>query len=184
MRDYLLDTQIIRYWYDTGCKKHAAVIGNAEALRTLAASAEHKPRLLVSVVTLGEIEFGHRVQVGAHAAEQEAYMRFVSEQLPHRLDLTDGAVTAFGEIRSMLFNEYAPGDLRRSKMRPEQLVDPTTSLNLQIQENDLWLCAQAVGYGMVLVTNDAMKPIIAVAEGMHPPLLVQNWTMSGVVTLQ
>ena len=184
MQDFLLDTQIIRYWYDTGCKEHAAVIGNVEALRKLAASVEHKPRLLVSVITLGEIEFGHRVQVGDHAAENEARMMFVNEQLPDRLDLTADAVTAYGEIRSRLFNEYAPGDLRKPKMRPEQLVDPTISLNLQIQENDLWLCAQAVGHEMWLVTNDAMTPIIAVAKGMRPPLLVQNWTKSGVATLQ
>ena len=64
-------------------------------------------------------------------------------------------------------------------MRPEQLVDPETSLNLQIQENDLWLCAQAVGRGMVLVTNDKMQPIKEVCEGMDPILLIQNWTESG-----
>lgn len=184
MGDYLLDTQMIRYWYDRKCREHAAVIGNVEAVRKLAASVEHKPRLLVSVVTLGEIEFGHRVQAGDYAAENEARMMFVNEQLPDRLELIEEAVRAYGEIRSRLFNKYAPGEMRKPKMRPEQLVDPTTSLNLQIQENDLWLCAQAIGHEIVLVTNDVMKPIIAVAKGMHPPLLVQNWTMSGVVTLQ
>lgn len=181
MRDYLLDTQLIWYWYDRACQQHAAVVGNVEALRTLAASAEHKPRLLVSVVTLGEIEFGHRVQLGDHAAEQEAYMRFVNEQLPDRLELTEDAVRAYGEIRSRLFNKHAPGEMRKPKMRPEQLVDPVNSLNLQIQENDLWLCAQAVGHAMVLVSNDAMKPIIATVKGMQPPLLVQNWTMPDAV---
>ncbi len=184
MRDYLLDTQMIRYWYDRGCQEHAAVIGNLEALQTLATSAEHKPRLLVSVVTLGEMEFGHRVQVGAHAAHNEARMEFVNEQLPDRLELTEDAVWAYGEIRSRLFNKYAPGEMRKPKMRPEQLVDPVNSLNLQIQENDLWLCAQAVGHAMVLVSNDAMNPITKAAEGMSPPLLVQNWTIAGAVTLR
>ena len=184
MRDFLLDTQMIRYWYDTECREHTAVIGNVEALRKLAESVEHKPRLLVSVITLGEIEFGHRVQVGDHGALNEARMMFVNEELPDRLDLTADAVTAYGEIRSRLFNKYAPGDKRKPKMRPEQLVDPINSLGLQIQENDLWLCAQAVGHGMVLVTNDAMRPITQVVEGMDPPLLVQNWTMFGAATLQ
>ncbi len=184
MRDYLLDTQMIRYWYDSGCREHVAVIGNVEALRTLAASAEHKPRLLLSVVTLGEIEFGHRVQVGAHAAHNEARMKFVNEQLPDRLELTDDAVRAYGEIRSRLFNRYAPGEMRKPKMRPEQLADPVNSLHLQIQENDLWLCAQAVGHQMVLVSNDAMDSITKAVEGMSPPLLVQNWTMPDAVTLR
>ncbi len=184
MRDYLLDTQMIRYWYDPDCQEHAAVIGNVEALRTLTASAEHRPRLLVSVVTLGEIEFGHRVQVGDHAAHNEARMKFVNEQLPDRLELTEDAVRAYGEIRSLLFNKYAPGEMRKPKMRPEQLTEPASSLNLQVQENDLWLCAQAVGHQMVLVSNDAMNPITEAAKGMSPPLLVQNWTIAGAVTLR
>jgi predicted nucleic acid-binding protein len=184
VRDYLLDTQMIRYWYDKGCPEHAVVIGNVEALWTLAATAEHKPRLLVSVVTLGEIEFGHRVQLGDHLAEQDSYLRFVNEQLPDRLDLTEDAITAYAEIRSRLFNKYAPGEMRKPKMRPEQLVEPVSSLHLQIQENDLWLCAQAVGHQMVLVSNDAMDPIVRAAQGMSPPLLVQNWTMPDAVTLR
>ena len=176
MRDYLLDTQIIRYWYDIACPEHSAVIGNVQALRAPAALTEHQPRLLLSVITLGEIEFGHRVQLQDHGAVQEAYRRFVNDQLPERLELTADAVAAYGELRGRLFNRYAPGKLRKPKTRVEQLLDPATSRNLQIQENDLWLCAQAIGHQLVLVSNDAMKPIIAVAKGMHPPLLVQNWT--------
>ena len=65
-------------------------------------------------------------------------------------------------------------------MWPEQLTDPVTSLALQIQENDMWLCAQVVGYGMVLVTNDKMTAIRKVSKGMEPALLIQNWTQVGV----
>jgi len=39
-------------------------------------------------------------------------------------------------------------------MRPEQLVDPCSSLQLQIQENDLWIVAQAINWSLVLATND------------------------------
>jgi hypothetical protein len=61
-------------------------------------------------------------------------------------------------------------------MRPEQLINPATAKELQIQENDLWLCAQAVAHGMVLVTNDRMQAIGDVASGMSPGLMTQNWT--------
>lgn len=64
-------------------------------------------------------------------------MRFVREQCPDSLALTEDAVTAYGEIRSRLFNKYAPGAKRRRGMRPEQLIDPMASLALTIQENDL-----------------------------------------------
>jgi len=183
MRDFLLDTQTIRYWYDEDCPQHAAVIDNIESWKEQARLLEHKPKLLVSVVTLGEIEFGHRVQVGDQSVHNEARLKFVGEQLPESWELTEDAVAVYGEIRSRLFNKFAPGEKRKPKMRPEQLVDPETSLNLQIQENDLWLCAQAVGHSMVLVTNDKMRAIREVSEGMEPALLMQNWTKVGEAKL-
>lgn len=183
MRDFLLDTQTIRYWHDTGCTQHAAVIGNVAALRRLTASLEVKPKLLVSVVTLGEIEFGHRVALIPDPAAQAAYIRFVQEELPGPFELTTDATTAYGDLRTRLFNKYAPGEKRKPKMRPEQLLDPVTAKELQIQENDLWLCAQAVAHGMVLVTNDRMTPIRNTAVGINPPLLTQNWTLPNAASL-
>ena len=137
----------------------------------------------MSVVTLGEIEFGHRVQQGEYAKNQEAYVRFVHQELPASLELTEDGITAYGEIRSRLFNKYAPREKRKRGMRPEQLTDLSTSLELGIQENDLWLCAQAVGHGMILVTNDKMARIREVSEGMKPVLLIQNWTRIGEAKL-
>ena len=183
MRDFLLDTQTIRYWHDSGCPQHAAMIGNVAALRTLAAPLQVKPKLLVSVVTLGEVEFGHRVALAPNSAAQEAYMKFVREELPESLEVSLDAVAAYGELRARLFNKYAPGDQRRPRMLPEQLVDAATAKELGIQENDLWLCAQAAAHGMVLVTNDRMARIREVASGMDPPLWVQNWTLPGAVKL-
>jgi predicted nucleic acid-binding protein len=183
LRDFLLDTQTIRYWHDIGCSQHAAVSENVAVLRQLGASAEVKPKLLVSVVTLGEIEFGHRVALASHPAAQAAYVKFVREELPNPLELSSDAATAYGELRTRLFNKYAPGDKRKPKMRPEQLVDPVTARELQIQENDLWICGQAAAHGMVLVTNDRMTHIRDVATGMNPPLLVQNWTKANAATI-
>ncbi|MGE4198650.1 MAG: hypothetical protein AB7G11_16190 [Phycisphaerales bacterium] len=87
------------------------------------------------------------------------------------------------ELRTRLFNTYAPGGKRKPRMRPEQLVDPATAKELQIQENDLWLCAQAIAHGMVLVTNDRMTQIRDVASGMSPGLLIQNWTTAGTASI-
>ncbi|MFN0010191.1 MAG: PIN domain-containing protein [Phycisphaerales bacterium] len=176
MRDFLLDTQTIRYWHDSACSQNAAVAGNVAALRTLAASMEVKPRLLVSVVTLGEIEFGHRVALAPNPTAQAAYMKFLREELPESFDVSRDAAAAYGELRARLFNKHAPGDKRKPKMLPEQLVDPATAKALGIQENDLWISAQAMAHGMVLVTNDRMTRIREVAVGMNLPLLIQNWT--------
>ncbi len=176
MRDFLLDTQTIRYWHDNASAQHAAVIGNVATLRGLAAPLDVKPRLLVSVVTLGEIEFGHEVALAPNPAAQAAYMKFVQEELPESFEVSPDAATAYGELRARLFNKYAPGDKRKPKMLPEQLVDPATAKELGIQENDLWIAAQAMAHGMVLVTNDRMTRIREVAASMSTPLLTQNWT--------
>jgi predicted nucleic acid-binding protein len=184
VRDFLLDTQTIRYWYDTVCLQHQGVVANVESLRKQDESLEHKPRLLISVITLGEIEFGHRVNPPPDPDVQAEYLKFVNEKLPVPLEVTKDAVTVYGELRSRLFNEYAPREKRRPKMRPEQLIDPATSLELQIQENDLWLCAQALAHEMVLVTHDAMRPIRKVSQGMQPLLLVQDWTIPNAAKLE
>lgn len=181
MRDFLLDTQTVRYWYDRECPQNRTVVANIGSLREQVESLEHKPKLLVSVITLGEIEFGHRVNPSRNLDE---YLRFVSEQLPERLEVTADAATVFGELRKLLFNKYAPGEKRKPKMRPEQLIDPITSKELGIQENDLWLCAQAIGHEMVLVTNDGMCRIREVSQGMQPLLLIQNWTVPDSVKIE
>jgi predicted nucleic acid-binding protein len=183
LRDYLLDTQTIRYWHDSNCPQHAAVSGNVAALRLLVAAFAVKPKLLVSIVTLGEIEFGHRVALAPDPAAQAAYIKFVQLELPSSLELTSDAAAAYGDLRARLFNKFAPGEKRKPKLRPEQLVDPATAKELQIQENDLWICAQAVAHGMVLVTNDRMTQIRDVASGMNPPLLVQNWTLANTASI-
>ncbi len=183
VRDFLLDTQTVRYWHDGDCPQHSAVRGNVDMLRQLTASLEVQPKLLVSVLTLGEIEFGHRVALSPDPVAQAAYIKFVKEELPEPFELSPDAAVAYGDLRTRLFNKFAPGDKRRPKMRPEQLVDPATAKELQIQENDLWLCAQAVAHGMVLVTNDRMQSIRDIASGMDPPLILQNWTIQNAVSI-
>lgn len=60
---------------------------------------------------------------------------------------------------------------RRKGLRPEQLVDPTTAKELDIQENDLWLAAQALEHNLVLVSHDKMTRLRKVAEELR----VQDW---------
>src|SRR5438876_333639 len=158
-------------------------MGNLAQLRQLAAVVEPKPKLLISVVTLGEIEFGHRVALSPDPAAQAAYVKFVQEELPYPFEISADAALAYGDLRTRLFNKYAPGDKRKAGKRPEQLVDPLTAKELKIQENDLWLCAQAIAHGMILVTNDRMTHIRDSAMNLNPPLLIQNWTKPNTASI-
>ena len=96
------------------------------------------------------------------------------QQLPVALDVTRDTVAAYGELKSRLFGK-GPRENRRRKMRPAQLIDPITAKELGADENDLWLCAQAVTHDMVLVTNDKMLRIRQVGQGVQPALRIQNW---------
>ncbi len=184
MRDFLIDTQTVRYWYDTVCPEHEIVVANVELLREQTKASEHKPRLLVSVITLGEIEFGYRVNPTLDPANRREYLAFVSEKFPAHWEVMEDATLVFGELRARLFDKYAPKEKRKPGMRPEQLIDPTTSKELGIQENDLWLCAQAIAHGMVLVTNDKMRRIREVSKGMQPALRIQNWARPNAARIE
>jgi tRNA(fMet)-specific endonuclease VapC len=178
VRDFLLDTQTILYWHDPKRAQHAAVVENVARLRQAVENLEIQPKLLISVISLGEIEYGHRAALAPDHTAQAAYVAFVSQELPEALDLSRDATEVYGELRARLFNKFAPGDKRKPKMVPEQLVDPATAKELGVQENDLWLCAQAIAHQMVLITNDRMTRIREVSSDMSAPLLTQNWTQA------
>lgn len=70
--------------------------------------------------------------------------------------------------------KYSPKEKRKKGLRPEQLVDPVTSLQLKIQDNDLWIVSQAITRDFALVTNDktSLRPLVEVAgDELH----VEYW---------
>jgi len=85
----------------------------------------------------------------------------------------------YGRIRAKLFEKYRPKEKKRKGLRPEQLVDPATSLQLRIQENDLWIVAQAITKDLTLVTNDrkSLRPLLAVGGN---ELHIENWAAESI----
>jgi tRNA(fMet)-specific endonuclease VapC len=161
---YLLDTNIVAYWFDERRSEHQRVLQHIQGL------LEAAP-LMISAITLGEIEYGIQV-ARIDALEQEAFHAFISTNLPMVLDITKATRIYYGLLRASIFEKYAPNPRRRRGLRPEQLINPVTSRELGIQENDLWIAAQALEYNLVLVTNDKMDRIRDVCEDLQ----VENWT--------
>jgi len=154
VRNYLLDTNILRYWYDTRCDEHASILRNVEAARRRDPQTGYVSRLFISVVTLGEIEFGHRVVKTPDKKKQAGYMAFVREQCPERLEIVRHVAEDYGELKAWLFENCSPKRMRPRAKRLRQLVDPITAEELGADENDLWIAAQAITFGLVLVTHD------------------------------
>jgi tRNA(fMet)-specific endonuclease VapC len=175
--DYLLDTNIPRYWYDTGCPQHTAVFAHVKAIRQPDSLTGYTPKMFVSVVTIGEIAYGHRVAGTPDAAKQAEYEKFVREQCPEPLEITRHVGEAYGEMRAWLFNKFVDKTKRSHARRAEEMVDPTTGRELGVQENDLWIAAQAMTYKFVLVTHDSKRHFGDLLRQFCATLQVEDWAV-------
>ena len=98
---------IVRYWYDTDRPEHGKVIARVQNVRHPNPQTQYVPRLFTSVVTIGEIEYGHRVTTTPDASKQSEYLKFVNEQCPERLDITRHVGEQYGTLRAWLFNTFS-----------------------------------------------------------------------------
>lgn len=184
MADYLLDTNTLSYWYDSkpdvnGRLKpmHQNVDRHVAYVRTPDPQTGYVSRLFVSTVTLGEVEYGHRSATTPDPAKQAEYAKFIREQCPVPLDITPHVAEEYGRMRGWLFNTCSPNILRTKAKRAEQLVFPATGQELGIDENDLWIAAQAMTHSLVLVTNDRKGNFGKVLSEFAASLRVENWTV-------
>ena len=182
MPDYLLDTNILAFWYDTARIEHTRVVGRVHAARQPDPQTNYVSRLFISAVTLGEIEYGARashvpdpVKQAAYEALDAAKIRFVREQCPVALEITEHVAEQYGELRAWLFNNCGPTARRSKAKRAEELVDPITGKELGIDENDIWIAAQAKTHNFVLVTHDFRGNFGAMLKHFAAALMVEDW---------
>lgn len=168
MEAYLLDSNAISDWFDKMQTRHLAVAQRAERV------AQSDAVLMTSTVVIGEIIYGVKVAPREKVQALDALMEQIDIQFVRRRFLLGperSTALVYGDLRARLFEKFAPKDRRRKGLRPEELIDPVTAKELGIQENDLWIAAQAIERNLVLVTNDTMTRIKEVA----PELRVEDW---------
>jgi tRNA(fMet)-specific endonuclease VapC len=156
----------VAYWYNQRLPQHQSIEKHIQSL-------PGTPPLWISVITLGEIEYGQRVVSETITVEQQAFIEFTSIRFPRALEIKSTTRVEYGRLRAGLFKRYSPKEKRQPGLRPEQLVDPITAKELGIQENDIWIAAQALEYNLALVTNDKMTRIREVCND----LMVENWAI-------
>jgi predicted nucleic acid-binding protein len=164
MRAYLLDTNVWSDWYNPA--KSKTIIKKVAQLK-------NPEKLQISIITWGELRFGFNVLSREKREELGDVEGFVKEKNPYTITIDDNVTKQYGILRARLFKKYAPNTQKRKGLRPEQLIDPVTSLALGIQENDLWIAAQAINWGLILVTRDKMDRIREIA---CPDLIIENWS--------
>jgi len=169
--DYLLDTMILTYWYDDRRKEHAKVLARVQVVCQPDPETLYVPRLFISVVTLGEIEQGHRSAPTPNASVQSEYMAFVREQCPEPLEITKHVAAPYGDLKAWLFGQKK----RTQSERAKQIVDPASAKELHADENDIWIAAQAMTLGLVLVTHDSRGKFGELQRKFEPDLRVEDW---------
>ena len=143
---YLLDTCIISDLYNPRRKKHSDVRSAIEALDPTA------PQFL-SVVVLAELLFGLRM--AEKTGQKLTHIRSTIERAQERDVAEIGRHTAesYGNVKSQLAQRWTNPESKLPRW-PEDWKDKISGKNLQIDESDLWLVAQAVERNYVLLTTD------------------------------
>ena len=148
MRGYLLDTSALSAYYYGQHQHHARAVALIDGL-------EADALLLVSVITIAELEYGIRLAEfhnSSHLPElRERVTRIKSHgQLPvthHTSDVYAGLKFKLAQTR------IRPGKKKMPRFL-EDWADRGSGKVLQIDENDLWICAQTKERDLTLITTD------------------------------
>lgn len=166
MDTYLLDTNLVSVLYDARRSTHQAI------RQAIAALGPEAPQL-VSVVTMAELRFG--LALSKAAGQPLAHIEACIERAEdHKLaEVGRHTAEAFAHVKSSVALARLMDVGRRRPRWVEGWTDRVTAQLLQIDENDLWIAAQAVERNLVVVTNDRdFSQIIAPAVPELRVLLV------------
>ncbi|HAK60974.1 MAG TPA: hypothetical protein DCO77_11420 [Nitrospiraceae bacterium] len=162
---FLLDTNMLGYFSEVKSGAHSPE-GKALEKRLEEIKGEN---IFICCITIGEVEYGLKVAPKKDATKQALAKQMLEEFQSHPVD-NDIAREQYATLRSRLYERYAPR--KGHKKRVEEWIDPTTSKELQVQENDIWIAAVAMAYNFVLVTHDKMNAIKSVVE---EDLTIVDW---------
>ncbi len=178
MPGYLIDTQTISYWFDRTSDEYPAVQAAAE-VRT----SPDAP-LYISAISLGEIQYGHAAHPAGAGPVRESFVEFVRDKFPQVLKVSGHTAQPYGRIRVALFDKLGlgPESRKSKKKRAEQLCDPITGRELGIDENDLWIVAQAAERNLVLVTHDKMVRIRKALQESEIDVRIEDWAAGDETT--
>jgi len=144
----LVDTNILSVWLFAGDP-------NWDRIDAFLQRLGPEP-IAASEITRGEIEYG--LAMGTLSAEQKADVRTRLDAMPVFWRPVDASVAStYGALRGALFAKYAPRDARGNvrKKRIELLPLPgATAIDLQIEENDLWIASTAITLDVPIATRD------------------------------
>lgn len=149
MEAFLLETTILTISLDARHPRHAEI---TVSLKTLSPEA---PRY-ISAIGLAELTFGADLaEATGRGASPVLREKIRQAQTYAVLDITHHTAAAYAAAKAKLATKYLASTLR--KHRPtylEDWIDQATGKAIGVDENDLWMCAQAKERDIILVTAD------------------------------
>ena len=160
MAGYILDTTALSALLDPAHRRHRAM---ARAIPQLTQDST----VYLSPIVLAEIEFGVRMARAFGNVRLPALERMLAkaQRSGELLGISHHTAAAYAELKTNLATAYLANASRKKRPRwIEDWVDRTTGKKLQIDENDLWICAQAKERALTVVTSDRRMRRIADAD--------------------
>ncbi|MEW5704371.1 MAG: PIN domain-containing protein [Pseudomonadota bacterium] len=159
MDGYILDTSVLSAHLDPSHHWHSDVRAAIEAL-------DQDSAQFVSAMSLAELTFGVRMAEAFGGASLPALQQMLIEARAYAvLDVTHHTSAAYAELKTNLAKRYLAKASRRDRPRwLEEWVDKTSGQKLQVDENDVWMCAQGKERDLILVTADGRMRRIADAD--------------------
>lgn len=148
---YLLDTGIASAYLDPIHKKHSAILSAVEQLTG-------KEFRYISVVALAELTTGLEFAEAFGGANLPALReRLIRARKHSLLEIDRHTATTYAELKRTVAEKFMPKKMGKKGSRPrfvEDWIDETTGKALGLDENDLWMCAQAKDRNLIFLTTD------------------------------
>lgn len=153
METYLLDTSALSPLVDSSHGNH----GHAT---TLVASLRSSP-IYVSTIALGELAYGLALYEKSRGTRLANAEQMLNDALDYpRLDVGHHTATEYAALRATVATHFLPNVTKEfQKKWIEDWVDQFTGKKLGVDENDLWICAQALEMNLTLIADDKMNRI-------------------------
>lgn len=150
MAAYLLDTSVLIAMVDSKNPFSQAVSDFVSAMSATDLQ-------FVSSISLGEIHTGIEINFRNRGSRPpNAQQTLAQAQSRVLLAVDEHVAKTYGELKAAMVARYMPNASRaRRGQFIENWIDLATGARLGINENDLWICSQALERDITVVTTDS-----------------------------
>jgi predicted nucleic acid-binding protein len=146
--------------YDPGHPKHAAV-------KAFVGGIPPGDLVYVSAVAIAELQYGAALYEAAEGHALPKVSTVIAGATSYNIrHITPHTGREYAAIKTKIAFKYLKNPMNRKERTPwiEDWIDQYTGRALNINERDLWMCAQAKERNLVLVTIDTKMKRISAAD--------------------